>query len=179
VRRDRTRDPAALARCAESRAARVLTCAFPVHRAAYEAAGAKVVRASEAFAADLVCKVRATTEAELALMRPKSTLVRRAPQPATSCQQRCAAAHLHHPRRRLLKRCRAALTPLRCALPCSFVYPAQNAALMKQFEARQLTVLALDAVPRTLSRSQAFDALSSQGACCCCYAVLRLLELIL
>ncbi len=44
------------------------------------------------------------------------------------------------------------------------MYPAQNAALMKQFEARQLTVLALDAVPRTLSRSQAFDALSSQGA---------------
>ena len=43
------------------------------------------------------------------------------------------------------------------------MYPAQNPALMKQFEARQLTVLALDAVPRTLSRSQAFDALSSQA----------------
>ena len=34
---------------------------------------------------------------------------------------------------------------------------------MKLFEQRQLTVLALDAVPRTLSRSQAFDALSSQA----------------
>jgi NAD/NADP transhydrogenase alpha subunit len=48
-------------------------------------------------------------------------------------------------------------------LVCSFVYPAQNPALMKQFEERQLTVLALDAVPRTLSRSQAYDALSSQA----------------
>jgi hypothetical protein len=45
---------------------------------AYEAAGAKIVKAHEAFAADLVCKVRATTESEVALMRSKSTLVRRA-----------------------------------------------------------------------------------------------------
>ena len=45
----------------------------------------------------------------------------------------------------------------------SFVYPAQNPQLMKLFEQRQLTVLALDAVPRTLSRSQAYDTLSSQA----------------
>ena len=45
----------------------------------------------------------------------------------------------------------------------SMVYPAQNPQLMKLFEQRQLTVLALDAVPRTLSRSQAYDTLSSQA----------------
>jgi len=45
----------------------------------------------------------------------------------------------------------------------SLVYPSQNPQLMKQFQERQLTVLALDAVPRTLSRSQAFDVLSSQA----------------
>ncbi len=43
------------------------------------------------------------------------------------------------------------------------VYPAQNATLLKLFEQQKLTVLALDAVPRTLSRSQAFDVLSSQA----------------
>ena len=45
----------------------------------------------------------------------------------------------------------------------SMVYPAQNPQLMKLFEQRQLTALALDAVPRTLSRSQAYDTLSSQA----------------
>ena len=45
----------------------------------------------------------------------------------------------------------------------SHIQPAQNAPLMKLLAERQLTVLALDAVPRTLSRSQAFDVLSSQA----------------
>jgi len=48
----------------------------PALVAAFEAAGAKIVKTSEAFGADLVCKIRATTEAEINLMRPKSTLVR-------------------------------------------------------------------------------------------------------
>ncbi len=115
----------------------------PRSRAAYEAAGAKIVRTSEAFGADLVCKVRATSESELKLMRAKSTLIR------------CARA----------LRGAAWIRADADAIAASFVYPAQNEALMKMFSERQLTVLALDAVPRTLSRSQAFDALSSQGAC--------------
>jgi alanine dehydrogenase len=36
-------------------------CAPPL--AAFETAGAKIVKTSEAFGADLVCKIRATTEA--------------------------------------------------------------------------------------------------------------------
>ena len=88
--------------------------------AAYSDVGATLVSREEAFAAPLVLKVRSASEKELALMKPKSTLV-------------------------------------------SLVHPAQNPALMKLFEERQLTVLALDAVPRTLSRSQAFDVLSSQA----------------
>lgn len=45
----------------------------------------------------------------------------------------------------------------------SFIWPAQNPELMQQLAARQVTVLAIDALPRTLSRAQKMDALTSQA----------------
>ena len=45
----------------------------------------------------------------------------------------------------------------------SFLYPAQNGDLVKQLEEQKATVFAMDQIPRTLSRGQAFDALSSQA----------------
>lgn len=44
----------------------------------------------------------------------------------------------------------------------SFIQPAQNEALMKQLQAKKLTVLAMDSVPR-ISRAQKMDALSSMA----------------
>lgn len=44
----------------------------------------------------------------------------------------------------------------------SFLFPAQNDALVKQLQAQKATAFAMDCIPRTLSRGQAFDALSSQ-----------------
>jgi NAD(P) transhydrogenase subunit alpha len=45
----------------------------------------------------------------------------------------------------------------------SFIWPAQNPELMQQLAARKATVLAIDALPRTLSRAQKMDALTSQA----------------
>ncbi len=45
----------------------------------------------------------------------------------------------------------------------SFIWPAQNPELMQQLAARQVTVLAIDALPRTLSRAQKMDALTSMA----------------
>ena len=45
----------------------------------------------------------------------------------------------------------------------SFIWPAQNPELMQQLAARKVTVLAIDALPRTLSRAQKMDALTSQA----------------
>ena len=45
----------------------------------------------------------------------------------------------------------------------SFVWPAQNPDLMKQLAAKKVTVLAIDALPRMLSRAQKMDALTSQA----------------
>lgn len=42
-----------------------------------------------------------------------------------------------------------------------FVWPAQNPALMEQLAAKNATVLAIDCLPRTLSRAQKMDALTS------------------
>ncbi|MDD3784686.1 MAG: Re/Si-specific NAD(P)(+) transhydrogenase subunit alpha [Hydrogenophaga sp.] len=42
-----------------------------------------------------------------------------------------------------------------------FVWPAQNPALMEQLAAKKVTVLAIDCLPRTLSRAQKMDALTS------------------
>src|SRR5262245_38218942 len=44
----------------------------------------------------------------------------------------------------------------------SFLFPAQNDALVKALAARKLTVLAMDQVPR-ISRAQKMDALSSMA----------------
>ncbi|QEA14514.1 Re/Si-specific NAD(P)(+) transhydrogenase subunit alpha [Comamonas flocculans] len=42
-----------------------------------------------------------------------------------------------------------------------FIWPAQNPGLMEQLAARKATVLAIDCLPRTLSRAQKMDALTS------------------
>ncbi|MFN9745599.1 MAG: Re/Si-specific NAD(P)(+) transhydrogenase subunit alpha, partial [Betaproteobacteria bacterium] len=44
-----------------------------------------------------------------------------------------------------------------------FVWPAQNPALMEQLAGKRATVLAIDALPRQLSRAQKMDALTSQA----------------
>ncbi|MCC7259224.1 MAG: Re/Si-specific NAD(P)(+) transhydrogenase subunit alpha [Gammaproteobacteria bacterium] len=46
----------------------------------------------------------------------------------------------------------------------SFVWPAQNPELMQQLAARKVTVLAIDSLPRTLSRAQKMDALTSMAS---------------
>jgi len=45
----------------------------------------------------------------------------------------------------------------------SFIWPAQNPELLQQLAARKATVLAIDALPRTLSRAQKMDALTSMA----------------
>ena len=45
----------------------------------------------------------------------------------------------------------------------SFIWPAQNPELMQQLAAKKVTVLAIDALPRTLSRAQKMDALTSMA----------------
>jgi NAD(P) transhydrogenase subunit alpha len=45
----------------------------------------------------------------------------------------------------------------------SFVWPAQNPELMQSLVARKVTVLAIDALPRMLSRAQKMDALTSMA----------------
>jgi NAD(P) transhydrogenase subunit alpha len=90
---------------------------------AYEAAGARIAPdAAGLYAgADLVFKVRAPTEDEVALMKPGTTLI-------------------------------------------GFIWPAQNPQLMEALAARRLTVLAMDALPRQLSRAQKMDALTSMAS---------------
>jgi NAD(P) transhydrogenase subunit alpha len=44
-----------------------------------------------------------------------------------------------------------------------FVWPAQNPELMEQLAARRATVLAIDSLPRQLSRAQKMDALTSMA----------------
>ena len=45
----------------------------------------------------------------------------------------------------------------------SFIWPAQNPELMQALAAQGVTVLAIDALPRTLSRAQKMDALTSMA----------------
>eukprot|EP00540_Astrosyne_radiata_P000295 CAMPEP_0116825450 /NCGR_PEP_ID=MMETSP0418-20121206/1973_1 /TAXON_ID=1158023 /ORGANISM="Astrosyne radiata, Strain 13vi08-1A" /LENGTH=1068 /DNA_ID=CAMNT_0004453961 /DNA_START=47 /DNA_END=3253 /DNA_ORIENTATION=+ len=45
----------------------------------------------------------------------------------------------------------------------SFLYPKQNTELVDQLEKQRATVMAMDCIPRTLSRGQTYDALSSQA----------------
>jgi len=46
----------------------------------------------------------------------------------------------------------------------SFIWPAQNPELMQSLAARKATVLAIDALPRMLSRAQKMDALTSMAS---------------
>ncbi len=45
----------------------------------------------------------------------------------------------------------------------SFIWPAQNPELMERLAARKVTVLAMDSLPRMLSRAQKMDALTSMA----------------
>mmetsp|Transcript_16061 Transcript_16061/g.15471 ORF Transcript_16061/g.15471 Transcript_16061/m.15471 type:complete len:1066 (-) Transcript_16061:82-3279(-) len=45
----------------------------------------------------------------------------------------------------------------------SFIYPAQNKELVQQLQDQKATAVAMDCIPRTLSRGQTYDALSSQA----------------
>jgi len=44
-----------------------------------------------------------------------------------------------------------------------FIWPAQNPELMQRLASRKVTVLSMDALPRTLSRAQKMDALTSMA----------------
>ena len=46
----------------------------------------------------------------------------------------------------------------------SFIWPAQNPELLQQLAARKATVLAIDSLPRMLSRAQKMDALTSMAS---------------
>jgi H+-translocating NAD(P) transhydrogenase subunit alpha len=46
----------------------------------------------------------------------------------------------------------------------SFIWPAQNPGLMQSLAARKATVLAIDSLPRMLSRAQKMDALTSMAS---------------
>ncbi|MBI1890979.1 MAG: Re/Si-specific NAD(P)(+) transhydrogenase subunit alpha [Burkholderiales bacterium] len=46
----------------------------------------------------------------------------------------------------------------------SFIWPAQNPELMQQLAAKKATVLAIDSLPRQLSRAQKMDALTSMAS---------------
>jgi NAD(P) transhydrogenase subunit alpha len=89
---------------------------------AYVAAGARLVDSAAELlgGADIVFKVRPPTAAEVAALKPGSTLI-------------------------------------------GFIWPAQNPELMQQLAARKLTVLAIDSLPRQLSRAQKMDALTSMA----------------
>ena len=84
---------------------------------AYVKAGAKIVKEKEVYAADILFKLNAPTDAEIELMHEGQTLV-------------------------------------------SFIRPAQNEELVNKLNAKKVTVLAMDMVPR-ISRAQSLDALSS------------------
>jgi len=90
---------------------------------AYQAAGARIAGDAAGLyaASDMVFKVRAPTQGEIALIKPGSTLI-------------------------------------------GFIWPAQNPELMQQLADHELTVLAIDALPRQLSRAQKMDALTSMAS---------------
>jgi NAD(P) transhydrogenase len=55
------------------------------------------------------------------------------------------------------------ITALESRTLISFLYPNQNEALVKQLQDQKATAFAMDCIPRTLSRGQTYDALSSQA----------------
>jgi len=87
--------------------------------AAFEAVGATITDSVNVWQSDIVLKVNAPTDEEIALTRAGSTLV-------------------------------------------SFIWPAQNPELLQKLAARNVTVMAMDSVPR-ISRAQSLDALSSMA----------------
>jgi NAD(P) transhydrogenase subunit alpha len=90
---------------------------------AYRAAGATIADSAASLwgSAEVIFKVRAPGAAEIAVMKPGTTLI-------------------------------------------SFIWPAQNPELMQQLAAKKMTVLAIDSLPRTLSRAQKMDALTSMAS---------------
>ncbi len=88
----------------------------------YKAAGASVSRTASSLygKSDIIFKVRAPSEEEVALLKDGTVLV-------------------------------------------SFIWPAQNPDLMDKLAARKVTVLAMDTLPRQLSRAQKMDALTSMA----------------
>ncbi|MEN4974411.1 Re/Si-specific NAD(P)(+) transhydrogenase subunit alpha [Pantoea eucalypti] len=85
----------------------------------YIAAGATLSDRDQVWQSDIVLKINAPDDEEIALTRAGSTLV-------------------------------------------SFIWPAQNPDLLSKLAARQVTVMAMDSVPR-ISRAQSLDALSSMA----------------
>jgi NAD(P) transhydrogenase len=45
----------------------------------------------------------------------------------------------------------------------SYLYPARNKELLEALAARKATALGMDQIPRTISRAQMFDSLSSMA----------------
>jgi len=86
---------------------------------AFAQAGATIVDSDNVWHSDVILKVNAPLEEEIALLNPGTTLV-------------------------------------------SFIWPAQNPALIETLAARNITVMAMDSVPR-ISRAQSLDALSSMA----------------
>lgn len=87
--------------------------------AAFQQAGAEIVGYEDVWQSDVILKVNAPEDEEIALMNPGSTLI-------------------------------------------SFIWPAQNQELLQKLAERQVTVMAMDSVPR-ISRAQSLDALSSMA----------------
>ncbi|MCC0003519.1 MAG: Re/Si-specific NAD(P)(+) transhydrogenase subunit alpha [Methylobacteriaceae bacterium] len=96
--------------------------AADIYDDALTAAGATIADSAAAIwsTSDIVFKVRAPTDGEVAQMKEGQALI-------------------------------------------SFIWPAQNPELMEKLKEKKVTVLAMDAVPRLLSRAQKMDALTSQA----------------
>ncbi|MEA9389360.1 Re/Si-specific NAD(P)(+) transhydrogenase subunit alpha [Acerihabitans sp. TG2] len=82
-------------------------------------AGASITDTADVWQSDIILKVNAPADDEIALIKPGSTVV-------------------------------------------SFIWPAQNPALLEKLSANNITVMAMDSVPR-ISRAQSLDALSSMA----------------
>ncbi|WP_413738836.1 Re/Si-specific NAD(P)(+) transhydrogenase subunit alpha [Sodalis sp. RH21] len=86
---------------------------------AFLAAGASITDTAEVWQSDIILKVNAPADDEIALIKPGGTVV-------------------------------------------SFIWPAQNPELLEKLSANNITVMAMDSVPR-ISRAQSLDALSSMA----------------
>lgn len=83
---------------------------------AFVQAGAEIVEGNSVWQSEIILKVNAPLDDEIALLNPGTTLV-------------------------------------------SFIWPAQNPELMQKLAERNVTVMAMDSVPR-ISRAQSLDALA-------------------